>query len=191
MDDDRLAIERIRSGDIQAYAILVRKYETRVRGYCLGTLCSAADADDAAQEIFIKAYQSLDRFAGRSSFSTWLYRITVNHCRDWLRRKVRTRTESIEKLGEEQTEWLERQLTIEPQVDRPNERTMEVRKALAAMPDSAREVLVLREVHEMSYQETAEALGCSLDAVKARLRRARKELEVRLSGVKRGLRDGA
>lgn len=189
MDEESLAIERVRSGAIQAYAILVRKYETRVRGYCLGALGNAADADDAAQEIFIKAYQSLDRFAGRSSFSTWIYRIAANHCRDLLRRKARTRAESLDALSDEQGDWLEGQIAVQPQVDRPTDRTIEVRQALTAMTSQAREVLVLREVQEMSYQETARALGCSLDAVKARLRRARKELEVRL--IKRGFGNGA
>ncbi len=188
MDEENLAIEQIRSGDVQTYAVLVRKYETRVRGYCLGALGNAADADDAAQEIFIKAYQSLDRFAGRSGFSTWIYRIAVNHCRDLLRRKIRTRAESLDALSEQQGDWLEGQIAVQPRVDRPTDRMLEVRQALTAMTPQAREVLVLREVQEMSYQETARALGCSLDAVKARLRRARKELEARL--IKRGFRDG-
>ena len=182
MDEDFDVIGQVRAGKIQAYALLVRKYQGRVRGYCLGTLGNAADVDDAAQEVFIKAYRGLGGFRGGSSFSTWLYRITVNHCRDLLRSAGRGRTESLDALREEEGEPFEAHLATAPEA-RLGERERQVREALARLPESPREALVLREVQGLSYAEMMEALGCSLDAVKGRLRRAREELETKLREV--------
>ena len=188
MDEDLDVVERVRAGEIQAYAVLVRKYQGRVRGYCLGVLGNAADADDAAQEVFIKAYRGLAGFGGRSSFSTWLYRITVNHCRDLLRSPARGRSESLEALREEEGEAFEARLAVRPE-GQPSEQEQKVREALAYLPEDYKAVLMLREAQGLSYQEVAESLGCSLDAVKARLRRARAALEERFrEGEKHGSR---
>ena len=108
MQDEELdVIERVRAGDKEAYALLVRKHQARIRSYCLWTLGNAAEADDAAQEVFIKAYRGLGGFRGRAGFSTWLHRIAVNHCRDLLRKRVRERTESWDALREEKGEAAE------------------------------------------------------------------------------------
>ena len=187
MDEDLDVIGQVRAGKIQAYALLVRKYQGRVRGYCLGTLGNAAEADDAAQEVFIKAYRGLGGFRGGSSFSTWLYRITVNHCRDLLRSAGRGKTESLDALREEEGEPFEARLATAPPAG-TGEREQQVREALARLPEVSREALVLREVQGLSYSEIMETLGCSLDAVKGRLRRAREELETKLKEV---MRDGS
>ena len=187
MDEDLNAIEQVRAGKIQAYALLVRKYQGRIRGYCLGTLGNAAEADDAAQEVFIKAYRGLGGFRGRSSFSTWLYRITVNHCRDLLKSAGRGKTESLDALRDEEGEPFEARLAVAPAAQL-GEREGQVREALARLPETSREVLVLRAVQGLSYAEMMESLGCSLDAVKGRLRRAREELETKLREV---MRDGS
>lgn len=187
MDEDLDAIGQVRAGDSQAYALLVRKYQGRVRGYCLGTLGNAADADDAAQEVFIKAYRGLAGFRGGSSFSTWLYRIMVNHCRDLLKSAGWGRTESLDALREEEGEPFEARLATAPAAG-GSERERQVREALARLPEASREVLVLREVQGLSYAEIMESLGCSLDAVKGRLRRAREEMETKLREV---MRDGS
>lgn len=178
MEEDLDALERIRAGQTDAYAVLVRKYETRIRGYCRGVLGNAAEADDAAQEVFIKAYRGLGNFQGKASFSTWLYRIAVNHCRDLLRSAQRNRTESWEALREEEGESLEARTAVLPE-PRRNERWLQVQEALNRLPEQYKTVLILREVQGLSYRELADALGCSMDAVKARLRRARRELGAR------------
>ena len=178
MEEDLEAIEQIRGGQIQAYAFLVRKYQTRMRGYCLGVLRNAAEADDAAQEVFIKAYKGLSGFRGRASFSTWLYRVAVNHCRDLLRSAARNRTESLEMLREEEGESFEVRTAVLPEA-RPSDREQQIQETLDQLPEQYKAVLILREVQGLSYQELAEALGCSVDGVKARLRRARRELEMR------------
>ena len=181
--DDLDVIRRVREGDRNAYAALVRKYQMRVRGYCVNTLRDAALAEDAAQEIFLKAYQGLPAFRAASSFSTWLYRITANHCRDLQRKAARRPTESLDALLEQEGERAEALLAT-PAEDRiSGERVELVRRALSHLSETSRAVLILREMQGLSYDELAEALGCSLDAVKGRLKRARQELERRLRHV--------
>ncbi len=178
-DEDIFVIKSILSGDVQAYEILVRKYQGRIRGYCFGAVGNAAEADDAAQEVFIKAYKGLGNFRAVSSFSTWLYRIAVNHCRDFLRRAMRTKTESLEALQESEGESFEARIAVLPDVLSPDEGKRQVREALDRLPENYQAVLILREVQGLSYQELAESLNCSVDAVKARLKRARQELEAK------------
>ena len=171
-DEDQQVVQRVRAGDTEAYALLVRKHQARIRGYCIWTLGNAAEADDAAQEVFIKAYRGLGSFRGSSGFSTWLYRIAVNHCRDGLRKRARERTESWEALREREGEAAEQRISQ----DSPAGQRRQLQEALDRLPEQYRAILILREAEGMSYQELAEFLGCSLDAVKARLRRARSEL---------------
>ncbi len=163
------------SGRRNDYAELVCKYQCKVRGYCLGMLKDASSADDAAQEVFVKAYQALVSFKGKSSFSTWLYRIAANHCLDVLR-KAKRRPESLEALLEKDGDKVESLFAVEPAVSDSGSADR-VTALLACLSEKSREILILREMQELSYQEIAEVLGCSLDAVKARLKRARQELE--------------
>ena len=172
--EDSDAVERVRAGDVEAYAVLVRKYQERIRGYCLWTLRNAAEADDAAQEVFIKAYRGLGSFRGAAGFSTWLYRIAVNHCRDVIRKAARNRTQSWDELREREGE------AAEALISRPEpllERRRQLREALALLPEDYRTILILREAEGLSYEELAEFLHCSLDAVKGKLKRARLRLE--------------
>ena len=171
-DEDRSIIDRIRAGDTETYALLVRKHQARIRGFCLWTLGNAAEADDAAQEVFIKAYRGLGSFRAAAGFSTWLHRIAVNHCRDLLRKRVRERTESWDALREEKGEAAEALAARED----PAALRRRLQEALDRLPEQYRAILILREVEGMSYEELAGFLGCSLDSVKARLRRARADL---------------
>lgn len=167
------------SGNRDAYAEIVRKYENRVRGYCRMMLADSSLADDAAQEIFIKAYQALARFNGRSSFSTWLYRISVNHCTDLLRKSARGKTESWEALLEKEGDRIEGLLIAEPKLE-ASDQIETVLKFFSCLPEKTREILTLREAQGLSYQEIASVLNCSLDAVKSRLKRARQEIGEKL-----------
>lgn len=173
--DDLEAIERIRAGDTEAYAALVMKYQARIRSYCLWTLRNAAEADDAAQEVFIKAYRGLGSFRGSAGFSTWLHRIAVNHCRDLLRKTAKQRlTESLDEIREREGEAADALASTE---DPMRDRRRLVQEALDRLPEQYRTILVMREAEGLSYEELAKFLGCSLDAVKARLKRARAQLE--------------
>ncbi len=145
-------------------------------GYCLSMLLNHRDAEEAAQDIFVKAYRSLDRFKGNSSFSTWLYRITTNHCLDILRKKNRRKTVSLESLIEKDGDSIQGLFSTAPTASFRLEDRELIDKILSTLPEDYRTILTLREVDGLEYQEIAEALGCTLDAVKGRLARSRKSL---------------
>ncbi|MDD5656379.1 MAG: sigma-70 family RNA polymerase sigma factor [Elusimicrobia bacterium] len=176
---DAELVSRVSSGQKQEYAELVRRHHARILGLCVSML-GAAEADDAAQEIFLKAYQGLARFAGDSAFSTWLYRIASNHCLDLLRRRNRVKTESWDALLESEGERIGRLLEAPPDEQRRREDADLVERVLSCLPAEQRLALVLREVQGLSYEEIAGAMACSLDSVKARLRRARQDFADRL-----------
>ena len=170
-------ISRIRLGERDAYAELVRKYQTKVRGYCFHMLSNWALAEEAAQDVFLKAFQSLDRFRGDASFSTWLYRITANHCTDLLRKSAKQKWESLEQLIERDGDKIRALFAVGPSAVVALEHRDLVKKILAQLKPEYREVLILRELQGLSYKEMADVLDCSLDATKARLKRARQEVQ--------------
>ena len=173
-------IQRIVAGERDAYATLVRAHQARLLRLCVSLLGDAVFAEDAAQEIFFKAYQALPSFRGQSAFSTWLYRIAANHCLDLLRKRRRERTESWEQLVDESGEpWLESRAQLHDPATALATTEM-VQQVLAQLSPEYRLIVTLREVEGLSYHELAGVLHCSLDAVKARLRRARLALLERL-----------
>lgn len=173
---DHETIRKIRSGQKELYADLVRRYHRKVMGHCLSILKDEAEAEEAAQDIFVKAYRSLGKFNGNSAFSTWLYRITANHCLDVLRRMARRRTFSLEALVEAEGEKINRFLAAPAEAAAGLENKDLASRILSALPDDYRAILTLREAERLEYREIAEALDCSLEAVKGRLSRARKQL---------------
>jgi RNA polymerase sigma-70 factor (ECF subfamily) len=178
--EDIEVIQTILSGRGEAYADLVRKYQGRILQLCESMLSDTYEAEDAAQEIFIKAYQSLKNFRGASSFSTYLYRIAANYCRDLLREKSRRKTESWEALLEKADDRLMRLLSAPPDANLMREDAEIIERVLSLLSPEYRMVLTLREIQELRYQEIAEVMHCSLDSVKARLRRARLDFEEKL-----------
>ncbi|MEK7657443.1 MAG: sigma-70 family RNA polymerase sigma factor [Elusimicrobiota bacterium] len=175
-EEDSEWVRRARGGDRDAFAALVRGHHVRILRLCLSMLRDPSDAEDAAQEAFLKAYKSLDRFAGDCAFSTWLHRIAANYCLDLLRRASRRRTESLDAAyGKEGGEPGAADASPEP--DASLEAADFAARALAGLPEDYRLILVLRETQGLSYLELAQALECSLDSVKARLRRARAALQ--------------
>jgi RNA polymerase sigma-70 factor (ECF subfamily) len=177
MNNDLELIAKIRSGDRDAYAELVRKHHAAVLGLCLSMLGSRSQAEDAAQDVFIKAYRSLDKFREDSSFSTWLYRIASNHCLDLLRQRSREKTDSLEALLDREGDHAQRLFFTEPTTALAPEDADLIERMLSRLPPEYRLILTLREVQGLNYKELTEALDCSLDAVKARLKRARRSLE--------------
>ncbi len=175
-EDDTAIIAEVLGGNREAYAGIVRRYEGRVRGHCLMMLGDPVQADDAAQEVFIKVYLSLGQFSGRSAFSTWLYRVTANHCHDWLRKTGRRRTESWEALLEKDGDKIEALLAVPSPGADAVERNELLAHILSCLPVQSRTILLLREQEGLSYEEMAKVLECSVDAVKSRLKRARQEL---------------
>jgi RNA polymerase sigma-70 factor (ECF subfamily) len=178
--DENQVIQDVLNGDREAYAELVRFYHPRVYNLCLSLLLNPSEADDAAQEVFVKAFTSLTKHKPDLSFAAWLHRIASNHCLDLLRKRKRQKTDSLDNLlslGGDSFEGSSRNL-MDPE-DRTLERGDQLHlamNALAALTVDQREVLVLREVEGLSYEEIGLTLECSLDTVKSRLHRARQHL---------------
>lgn len=172
--DGELA-RRAADGDDGAFAELVRRHAPRVRALCGATLRNSEEAEDAAQEVFLKAHRALGRFSGEASFGTWLHRIAVNHCLDVLRAAGRRRSESLDALLDADATALGRALS-EPSPAQALEDRDTVARLLSRLNPEQRLALTLREAEGMSYEEISKAMSCSLDSVKARLKRGRAEL---------------
>ena len=172
-------INAVLDGDSNAYELLVREYEKNVYNLALRMTGNSEDAYDMSQEAFIKAYSSLSSFRGDSKFSVWLYRIVSNVCLDFLRSRNRRATVS---LSVENDEGEEVELDIADEASSPQallDRSLTrdaVRRGLQALPPDHREILLLREIQGLSYDEIAETLDLEVGTVKSRIFRARKKL---------------
>jgi RNA polymerase sigma-70 factor (ECF subfamily) len=181
--DEAAMIAEVLAGNTESFHELIRPHERSVYLMALGLLHNEAEAEDAAQEAFIKAYRNLHRFRAESRFSTWLIAIVLNEARARLRRKQPGLTDSIDDTAEgsvtpaQLTDW--REIPSES-LERQEIRTL-IRRALAALPLTYREVFVLRELEERNVHETAETLGITIASVKMRLHRARMMLQKQLA----------
>lgn len=178
MTEDEL-VRAARTGDQQAFGELVRANQTMAYQLAYRITGNAEDAADLTQEAFLNAWRGLSRFDGRSSFSTWLYRLTSNACIDFLRREKRHPTVSLT-VPEESFDGAEERQTDLPddrysphQVLEKQEAHDAVRRGLAALSPEHREILILRELKGLSYQEIAQALNAGEGTVKSRISRAR------------------
>ncbi len=178
-------VRRARDGDSDAFGEIVSELERFVYNTAVNLLRTSGApvdlAEDVAQDAFIKAWRSLSSFRGDSSFSTWLYRITVNTARDTVRELSRRGTLSVTREDDgELTEWdlpVTSGDTIPEDVLEKKERILGVRRAIESLPDEQRQIIVLRDIHELSYTEIAEKLELELGTVKSRLSRARANLK--------------
>lgn len=162
--DDSVLVRAAQNGDVDAFEELVRRYQASIYRVALRMLGSRADAQDAAQETFVRAWRALPRFRHDSTISTWLYRIVTRRALDKIaaRRTTGTLDEVELEAGPDPAHTAERR-----------ERFRAVGKAIANLPPDQRAALVLREFEGLSYQEVANVLGTSLPAVKGRIHRAR------------------
>lgn len=178
-------ISRALLGDAEAFAELIQPFETKVYNLAYRMCGNREDARDLAQEAFLKVYRALGRFKGRSSFSTWLYRVVSNTCLDQLRRERRSGVAaSLDDPVETETGGLKRELadsTFEPeQLAMRSEADAEIRAAVATLPPDHRLAVLLRDFEDLSYEEIARVMDCSLGTVKSRISRARSTLRDRL-----------
>ena len=178
--EDEILIQKVRAGDQAAYTEIVRKYQARLLQLCISMLHDEKEAEDAAQEVFVKAFYALNRFQGKSSFYTWLYRIGANHCMDLARKKSRKRAMSWDQLVEEKGDQIERLFAKSPQTAQSAQDHELVHQVLALLPPDYCLILTLREIQGLSYEEMTEVLHCSLAAVKSRLKRAREDFKQKL-----------
>ena len=183
---DRELIERIRSGDSSAFDELVKFYATKAYQTALGLLGNHLDAEEVVQDAFVKVHKNLEKFRGDSSFSTWLYRIVTNLSRNryhWNRRRGADINVSMSDRGQYNNELSDMEISddrFEPDLllERMELETT-LLDALKALPEKLREVIILRHIEDISYQEMADLLGCELGTVKSRLARARKALKMK------------
>jgi RNA polymerase sigma-70 factor, ECF subfamily len=171
MNDDFQLIQRFKEGHQSVFEDIVLKYQDRIYNLCRYLLKSPQDAEDAAQEVFIKAFRKLKDFKPESSLYTWLYRIGLNTCLD---HKRKSRPEPLK--DEFLTEGL---LCAEPSPERryqSKEIGQAIQSALNQLPKNSRAVIVLKEIEGLSYDEIAEVLHTSIGTVKSRISRAREEL---------------
>lgn len=178
-EQENAVVRAVLNGDVNAFEMLVKEYEKNVYNLALRMVGNSEDAADMSQEAFIKAYNSLDSFRGDSKFSVWLYRIVSNVCLDFIRSRKRKQTVS---LSMEDDNGDDVELDIADDTQSP-ERLMDkrltreaVRRGLASLPPGQRQILLLREIQGLSYDEIAEALNVEAGTVKSRIFRARKKL---------------
>ena len=170
-------VSAARGGDLDAFEALVRLYEKRVFALAVRMCGSREDAAEASQEAFLAAWQGLAFFRGESSFSTWLYRLTSNACVDLLRREGRHRAAAGPSLDDEEAGLDVPDQTLSPQDEAERRELREsIDRGLEALTPEHRQVLVLREMHQLSYDEIADVLSLDVGTVKSRISRARKQL---------------
>lgn len=182
--DDKHILARAKRGELDAFEELVRRYEKRVYAVALRSSGSPEDAADIVQEVFLRAWRSIESFRGDSGFSTWLFRITMNMCVDFARHKhTQPQTQSI--VDEEENERQVPDTAPTPEEHLENrELGRELAAALEEISEEHRRIVLLRDVSGMSYTEIADVLEISEGTVKSRLSRAR--IALRKVLLKRG-----
>lgn len=176
-EEEQPLLTAARNGDRDAFESLVRLYEKRVFALTLRMCKNPDDAQEAAQEAFLAAWQGLPFFRGDSSFATWLYRLTANACLDLIRKEQRHRNSAGPSLDDEKLN-----LDLPAPDGSPHEEAERaelrhsVEEGLRILPVEYRAVLVLREIHQLSYDEIAQSLDMDLGTVKSRISRGRKQL---------------
>lgn len=174
---DEQLVERsvsVAGGDVRAFELLVRRHQERILANCRYLTGSSADAEDLAQEVFVKAFFGLRRFEGRSKFSTWLQRIKINHCLNFNHKKRNKSFVSIESPEVESRVDLQTSPRAEQNLRAADERRR-IAAALDELSESLRVPLILRDADGLSYAAIADKLDLSLSAAKMRIKRGREE----------------
>lgn len=178
---DEQLVERAVNENSEAFGEIVKRWERKIFALCFGMLGREDEAKDAAQETFISAYRSLKNFRGDAKVSSWLHRIAFNQCLT-VKRRAKTRSESFlddEPNAEEKV--FVAPLKLSPsRVTEQNERLRIIRQAVISLPVELRQVVVMKEFEEMTFQEISDALDLPLSTVKSRLYTALKQLRMKL-----------
>jgi RNA polymerase sigma-70 factor (ECF subfamily) len=183
--DESALVAKAREGDASAFGELVHRYERRIFRLAKNITQSDEDAEDVLQETFLKAYEHLPDFQGQSKFYTWIVRIAVNESLMKLRKRKSDRTVPLDEPFDTGEDTLVREIAVwdeNPEQQYSREELGDIlEKAVDSLRPTFRTVFVLRDIEELSTEETAEALGISIPAVKSRLLRARLELREKLT----------
>jgi RNA polymerase sigma-70 factor (ECF subfamily) len=177
LDDDFSLIKRFIDGDELVFSELLKRHKEKVRNIIYLTLSNTEGVDDIAQEVFITVYRHLKSFRFESQFTTWLYRITINKCKDHLRKK-NIRSIFLPLRDEE---------PVFESINEDIDIRHIVRNAIATLPDKLRIPLVLKDLEGFSYQEIADTMECEIGTVKSRIFRAREALKKELKPLEKEL----
>lgn len=193
-DEQILLVQRVQNGDRQAFNQLVLRNQDTIVSLCTHLMRNQAEGEDAAQDTFVKAYLQINSFRGESQFSTWLYTIAVNICRNrlrsfWQRLFKQSASTGMPEVGKDLTETIE----ILDSAPWPSEQLEkkelrdQIKRVLIQLPARYRELIVLRDLKQLSYEEIASILGVPLGTVKSGLARARLAMQVELRGLVDGI----
>lgn len=170
MEEERQWIEEVLAGNKQAYAQIINKYKNQLYATILRMTKNPQDAQDLVQEAFIKVYHQLEKFEGKGTFSSWIYRVAINHCMDEFRKK-RYKMQQLE--------------ISEDQVMNPNhpeviflkkEKNRQLERLIGTLPEEERIIILLRYVNELSYSEISDLVEIPVSSVRNKLHRAKKKL---------------
>jgi RNA polymerase sigma-70 factor (ECF subfamily) len=183
--DESVLVTQAREGDMQAFSTLVQRYDGKIFRLAMHVTQNREDAEDVLQETFMKAYEHLDQFKGDSKFYTWIVRIAVNQALMKLRRRRTDKSVSMDETIDTGEDTVVREIAAWDESPEQRFSREEVREILDGAIESLdpiyRSVFMLRDVDDLSTEETAEALGLSVPAVKSRLLRARLQLREKLT----------
>lgn len=179
LDDDFSLVKRFVEGEEYVFNELMKRHKEKVRNIIYITLSEPDAADDIAQDVFITVYHNLKNFRFESQFTTWIYRITVNKCKDYLRKKNVRKIFLPLKDNED--------LLVFDSIAEDRDVKHIVRNAISILPDKLRIPLVLKDIEGFSYQEIAETMQCEIGTVKSRIFRAREGLKKILKPIEKEL----
>jgi len=195
-DPDAVLMLRVKRGDREAFELLVDKYKQPVTNLIYRTLGDATEAEDLAQNVFVQVYKSAHRYQVSAKFTTWLFTIARNLCLNEIRRRSRHPTDSLDAPHPEQADQPLRQFEDAKTFSPPDallhgELERKIQQALSELPENQRLAILLCRQDELSYEDIARVLGCSLSATKSLIHRGRETLKQRLkpylrSGVWKG-----
>jgi RNA polymerase sigma-70 factor, ECF subfamily len=190
LDPDAALMLRVKQGDTTAFTELVEKYKQPVMNLAYRTVRDATEAEDLAQNVFVQVYKSAGRYKSTAKFSTWLFTIARNLCLNEIRRRSRHPAESLDATHPEQEDQPLQQFEDKKTFSPPEsllhgELAQNIDRALADLPESQRAAILLCRQDELSYEEIAEVLGCSVSATKSLIHRGRETLKERLKAYLR------
>jgi RNA polymerase sigma-70 factor (ECF subfamily) len=185
LDPDAALMLRVKQGDTAAFTTLMDKYKQPVLNLAWRTLGDPIEAEDLAQNVFVQVWKSADRYQPTAKFSTWLFTIARNLCLNEIRRRGRHPAESLDQTRDDAEDQPLHQVEDRRMRPAPDhllrvELQQKVEEAIAALPENQRTALLLCRQDELSYEEMAAVLGCSLSATKSLIHRARETLKARL-----------
>jgi RNA polymerase sigma-70 factor (ECF subfamily) len=190
IDPDAALMLRVKQGDTAAFTELVEKYKQPVINLAYRTLRDLTEAEDLAQNVFVQVHKSAARYKSTAKFSTWLFTIARNLCLNEIRRRSRHPAESLDAPRSEQEDQPLQQFEDKATASPPEsvlqgELAQQIDSALADLPENQRSAILLCRQEELSYEEIAEVLGCSLSATKSLIHRGRETLKERLKAYLR------